>query len=197
MQHLCPHCNSESAAGVEAGLNGKAWTGSCRADYQALLKRERADLRYMRAHALSVDAYAVQHPGEQSDASASRVGMHLVSLYAQLMLDASHRDLKQIRRQAAETIEFRWLPPPGMPAQFGVQYALKADSPEMHGARVHAWALSVWRAWYPHSDQIMSWTRRILGQGRVSARPSQRDVGWYAGACNAVHPTLGQLDKLD
>ena len=197
MQHLCPHCNSELAAGEEAGLNGAAWTGSCRADYQALLERERADLRYMRVHPLSVDAYAVQHPGEQSDASASRVGMHLVSLYAQLMLDASHRDLKQIRRQAAETIEFRWLPPPEMSVQLGVRHALKADSPEAHRERVQAWALSVWRAWHPHSEQVMSWARRILGQGRVSARPAQTHGGWYAGARNAVHPTLGQVDKLE
>ena len=112
------------------------------------------------------------------------------------MLDASHREPKQIRRQAAETIEFRWLPPPDMPAQMGVQHALNADSPAAHGARVHAWALSVWRAWYPHSAQVMSWARRILGQGRVSARPAQSDVGWYAGACNAVHPTLGESDSL-
>ena len=197
MQHLCPQCNSGAAAGVEPGPNGEPWTASCRADYQALLNRERADLRYMRVHALSVDAYAVQHPGDQSDASVCRVGMHLVSLYAQLMLDASHREIKQIRRQATETIEFRWLPPPDMSAQLGVQHALKADSPAAHEERVQVWALSVWRAWHPHSEQVMSWARRILGQGRVSARSAQNHVGWYAGARNAVHPTLGRADKLE
>lgn len=195
--HLCPHCNSEFAADAEARSLGDPWTASCRADYQALIKRERADLRYMRAHALTEDAYAAQHPGAQSDASACHVGMHLVSLYAQLMLGAPHRELKQIRRRAARTIEFRWLPPPETPARLGALHALGAETPEAHCKRVNAWALSVWRAWYPHSDQVMSWARRILGRGRVSARPGQSDVGWYAGACNAVHPTLGQSDKLE
>jgi len=194
---LCPHCNPESAAEADAAPIGEPWTAACRADYRALSKRERADLRYMRVHALTVDAYAAQHPGDPSDASACELGTHLVSLYAQLMLGASQRELKQIRHQAAETIEFRWLTPPEAPARLGPRHALGAETPEAHGQRVHAWALSVWRAWYPHSDQVMSWARRILGQGRVSARPTQSNVGWYAGACNAVHPTLGQADKLE
>lgn len=195
--HLCSHCDSEFVGDAGVAPVGESSSASCRADYQALLKRERADLRYMRVHALSADAYAVQHPDAQSDASACKVGMHLVSLYAQLMLGASQRELKRIRRQAAETIEFRWLPTPGVPARLSVQHALGAETPEAHCERVHAWALSVWRAWHPHSDQVMSWARRILGQGRVSVKLVQSDAGWYAGARNAMHPTLGKFDSLN
>ncbi|MBS3748015.1 MAG: hypothetical protein KGY53_12480 [Wenzhouxiangellaceae bacterium] len=197
MQHLCPHCDSGRVSGDQTGRDYAYLAPSCRADYRTLIERERSDLRYMRVHALSVDAWAVQHPGPASDETARAVGMHLVSLYAQLMLDASHRELKMIRRRAADTIEFRWLPLPDTPARLGVQHALQADSPEAHRERVQAWALSVWRAWHPHSEQVMSWTRRILGHGRVSRSPPQQHAGWYAGARNAVHPRLGESGSLE
>lgn len=197
MPHLCPHCDSGRVSGDQTGRDHAFPAPSCRADYRALIERERSDLRYMRIHALSVDAWAVQHPGPASDEAARTVGIHLVSLYAQLMLDASYRELKMIRRRAADTIEFRWLPLPDTPARLGVQHALQADSPQAHRERVAAWALSAWRAWHPHSEQVMSWARRILGHGRVSRPPPQHHTGWYAGARNAVHPRLGESGSLE
>jgi hypothetical protein len=160
----------------------------CRAFYKELLARERSDLRRMRVHSLTIDTWTVQHPGQPSAESVRAVGVHLVSLYSQWVLGLSYRAAKLIRREAAETIDFRWLPPPEPPGELTVEHALGAQTPEQHIERVRQWAGSTWRAWHPHHDQVMSWARRIFGQGRVAEPPPQGELGWYAGARNAVHP---------
>ena len=84
----------------------------CRALLNELLARERSDLRRMRVHALTIDAWTVQHADHASAESVTAVGVHLVSLYSQWVLGLPYRAAKQIRREAAATIDFRRLPPP-------------------------------------------------------------------------------------
>jgi hypothetical protein len=162
-----------------------------------LLGRERADLRRMRAHALTIDTWIVQHPGEPCDQAAREIGTHLVSLYAQLVLGVTYRDAKRLRRQAVTTLEFRWLPPPEPAGELDVAHPLTARTPEEHIERVREWARSVWRRWHPHHDQVISWARRIVGQGRVAEPLPQQDLGWYSGARNIVHPGTGSPSSGD
>jgi hypothetical protein len=186
---LCPLCAAD--VGTERSSAGREIaTHACRADYDALRRRERSDLRYMQVHSLTVDAWSVQHPGPTADDSARRIGVHLVSLYAQLALGLSYREARQLRQRAGETIEFRALPLPDLPAELSVQHVLASEHPDVHRRLVEEWARSVWRAWHPHRDQVMSWTRRIVGHGRVAEPPREECAGWYAGARNAVHPVV-------
>jgi hypothetical protein len=192
----CPGCGAALHA-TGSLRSHDAPAAGCRARFAELVALERADLRRMRAHALTRDAYAVQHPGEESDETIRTVGVHLISLYAQLALGVSYREVKRIRAEAAQALVFRWLPPPEQRGDLTVLHPLAAEHPEDHVRRVQEWAHSAWRAWYPHHDQVMSWARRILGQGRVSEPPPQSDLGWYAGARNAVHPSTDSGPSAD
>lgn len=191
MNSLCPLCHSRFE-GLHPATPEPLSTADCRSNYDALRRRERTDLRRMRSHALTVDAWAAQHPDPSVEGWEQRIGVHLVSLYAQLVLGCSYREAKRIRYQAAHNIEFRELPLPDLPAALGVDHALAARSAGQHCRQVEEWARSVWRAWHPHHDQVMSWARRLVAHGRVSEPPRERRSGWYAEARNAVHPTAGR-----
>lgn len=68
----------------------------CWAVYGEILEKEYSDYRYWRAHRFTVDAYAVQHPGESSPPAIQSVAVHLISLY--LMLEKTRRPKKPQRR---------------------------------------------------------------------------------------------------
>lgn len=52
----------------------------CWAAYGAVLEREYGNPALLETHRLSVDAYAVQHPGRPSRQSIQSVGLHLLRL---------------------------------------------------------------------------------------------------------------------
>lgn len=184
----CPGCGSELPP-LEAPIEPHFVTSpACFSAYRRLLARERSDLRCMSVHALTVDAYAVQHPAHGSDDVIRSVGMHLVSLYGQLVLDLPYRDAKAFRLEAGETLAFRPLPPPGTLGDLTVLHPLAAETPEEHVDRVTEWAWSCWRAWTPHHDQVMSWTRRLLGEIPRPRIRQREDLGWWSGARNAILP---------
>jgi len=58
----------------------------CWAAYGEVLAREYSDYRLTRLHRLTVDTYAVQHPGVNVPAARRSVGLHLSRLY--LLLEA-------------------------------------------------------------------------------------------------------------
>ena len=142
----------------------------------------------MTVHALTVDAYAVQHPVCGSDEANRSVGMHLVSLHVQLVLGLGYRDAKAFRDKAVETLAFRPLPRPDALGDLTVQHPLAAETPEEHVDRVIEWAWSCWRAWTPHHDQVMSWTRRLLGEIPRPRIRQRENLGWWSGARNAILP---------
>jgi Family of unknown function (DUF5946) len=55
-------------------------TPGCWAAFGRVLAREYGDQRYSGVHRLTVDAYAVQHPGQPGRQSIQSVGVHLVRL---------------------------------------------------------------------------------------------------------------------
>ena len=56
-------------------------SAACWALYGELLAHEYAELGYPECHRLTVDAYAVQHPGSAGRARSSRSATHLSGLY--------------------------------------------------------------------------------------------------------------------
>ena len=130
----------------------------CWALYGEVLAREYGDLRYMAAHRLTVDAYAVQHPGEPCSQAIQSVAIHLISLH--LIFERDHVHAKATRALARLTEGvYEWLTPP---AQFEMTIAnvSRADSPEEHRSRIEEWARANWQAWSPHHDQIRTWAER-------------------------------------
>lgn len=137
-------------------------SAGCWAAYGEVLAREYSDPVYFEIHRLTVDAYAVQHPGQPSPQSIKSVGYHLVRLC--LLLE---RDLEMERANEAMLIitktkeHFTWLTPPPSLGSITVADVCKANTIEQHKQLVRLWAAAVWGAWFPHHPVIHSWLPRL------------------------------------
>ena len=143
----------------------------CWAAYGEVLAREYSDYRLTRLHRLTVDTYAVQHPGVNVPAARRSVGLHLSRLY--LLLEAGWSTERANNAMPAIT-EFKdrcdWLEPPLMTGTLNVLEVLQAASGEEHEMRVRAWAESVWKAWAVHHATVRKWCAEdwiFLGLGLV------------------------------
>jgi hypothetical protein len=130
--------------------------------YSEVLAREYGDLRYTPAHQLTVDAYAVQHPGVPERRSAQSVAVHLVGLCLTLERGRGPLELPRLRRRlAAPKRVFPWLEPPASVGELTVRDIQAAESPEAHRALVDRWARSAWEAWSPHHAQVRTWADEV------------------------------------
>lgn len=130
----------------------------CWASFGEVLAREYSDAAYFAVHRLTVDAYAVQHPGRPGPQSIKSVGVHLVRLYLLLecgleMQRANDAMLKINRLKDG----FTWLTPPSTPGSITVADVQEAATVEQHTQMVKAWAASVWSAWAKHHQTIRQW----------------------------------------
>jgi hypothetical protein len=135
---------------------------ACWAIYGQLLAREYSDYRLMRLHRLTVDAYAIQHPGMETPAARRSVGIHLSRLY--LLLERGW-PIERANEVMLVINEFKdqcgWLPPPSMAGTMTVLDVAGATSVEDHEARVKAWAGSVWNAWRSHHPTVRRWCESL------------------------------------
>ncbi len=132
-------------------------SAGCWAACGEVLAREFSSPAYFEIHRLTVDTYAVQHPGQPSPQSIKSVGYHLIRLC--LLLE---RGLKMERaNEAMLTItktkkHFTWLAPPSSRGSITVANVCATSSAERHRQLVKLWAASVWAAWSPHHSVIYS-----------------------------------------
>jgi len=126
--------------------------------YGEILEREYGNYRYWPAHRLTVDAYAVQHPGSPSPQTIQSVAVHLISLY--LILEEAHSTeeaTKTMQRATTHKKRFVCLGPPASVGALTVLYMRGSGSPAEHMERVEEWAGSAWEAWSGHHDTIRRW----------------------------------------
>ena len=155
---ICPGCGVSLPA-LEGPVH-RYMTSSpaCWHAFGLVLAREYASPEYFDVHRLSVDAYAVQHPGDDSRQAIQSVGLHLVRLY--LFLErglsparANDAMLKAARRKAS----YVWLPRPPTMGSVTVREVLAAQDVDEHKAAVHAWARAAWDAWSLHHVLVRRW----------------------------------------
>jgi len=133
-------------------------TPGCWACYGEVLAREYSDYRYARVHPLTVDAYAVQHPGTPSPQSIQSVTVHLVSLCAILERDIELRQASKIIKKLTRFKDrFRWLTPPSSMGTMTVKDVHQAGNAEEHIALVKKWAKTAWNAWSNHHPAVREW----------------------------------------
>lgn len=133
----------------------------CWAVYGEVLAREYQDPTYMSRHQLTVDAYAVQHPGEPTASAKRSVHIHLASLCAQIELGiGAARAAALLQRLGAAGIEPEWLEPPEDLGDVNVVNVHRARGVEAHLDAVERWARAAWEAWSPHHDAVR---RRVEG----------------------------------
>jgi hypothetical protein len=131
---------------------------ACWALYGRVLEREYADPVYRGAHRLTVDAYAVQHPGRPSPQTARSAAVHLIRLCLVLEHGRSTAEaVAAIQAAAACRATYHWLEPPAARGARTIADVHGATTPAEHVARVTAWARDVWQAWARHHAQIRDW----------------------------------------
>lgn len=127
-----------------------------------LLAKEYEEYNYPPVHRLTVDTYAVQHPGSPSKKSIQSVAIHLIGLHLTLDLNYEAHHATQLLGQAAETFtEYHWLEPPPSLGSLTILDVQGAANIKEHTDRVHIWAHTVWQAWQPHHEQIRAWTELV------------------------------------
>jgi hypothetical protein len=133
-------------------------TPGCWAAYGEVLVREYSDPVYYRVHRLSVDTYAVQHPGQPSPQSIQSVAGHLISLCLVLEQGVElDRATAAIGAAVKRKGTYTWLAPPPSMGSMTVADVRHAEDAQEHERLVRAWAKSAWAAWAPHHPIILGW----------------------------------------
>jgi hypothetical protein len=117
----------------------------------------------MDIHRLTVDAYAVQHPGKESSSTINSVAIHLMRLCLLLEQGLDMRFAKDaIKSLAKDKRSFYWLTPPSSLGAITVVELWKTRSTEEHRKIADAWARSAWQAWAQHHETIRKWLQESL-----------------------------------
>jgi hypothetical protein len=135
----------------------------CWAAYNELLAKEYSDYTRMHLHRLTVDVYAVQHPGVNVPAAKRSVALHLSRLC--LLFEGGwpiEKANDAMRVISAKKDLREWLEPPSMLGTLSVLDVLGAVSIEEHNQRVERWAKSVWNAWKEHHGTVKTWCGELL-----------------------------------
>lgn len=131
---------------------------ACWAAFGALLDAEYSDPKLMPTHRLSVDVYAVQHPGEAADRRAVQsVGLHLARLMRQLEHGGTPEETNRVMTgfvQHKSTL--MRLEPPSAFTMMMEQVAPFTGGPR-HAEMVRAWAQATWKDWSAHHAAIRRW----------------------------------------
>lgn len=142
----------------------------CFAAFNTVLAAEYGSPALRDTHRLSVDTWAVQHPGSSSDRKAVQsVGLHLARLLLQLERPQSPAETNAVMLDFSRyKATLPALPPPPSFRITAADIAPFAGS-TMHAEKVRAWAKATWQDWSHQHDFIRSWVAehsRVL-RGRL------------------------------
>lgn len=137
----------------------------CWAAFGEVLAREYSDQAYYEVHRLTVDSYAVQHPGKPSAQSIGSIAIHLIRLSLFLehgLTEDKANDIMVKISKSGQKKNYYWLEPPTSLGKITVADVVTANSVEEHKVLVKSWAKSSWNAWKNHHHTIKSWTQPFL-----------------------------------
>lgn len=135
----------------------------CWAAYGEVLAREYGKREYWECHRLTVDAYAVQHPGRPSGKAAQSVAGHLICLCLVLERGMPAAGAVKVLGAAVDSGgPYPWLPPPEFRGELTVSYVLDASDAGEHAERVRRWASCAWNAWSAHHPQVHAWLKSLV-----------------------------------
>ena len=118
--------------------------------YGQILSKEYYEYNYPElTHRLTVDTYAIQHPGQLSKQSIQSVNIHLISLYLILCKNFSGKVVTKILGEIiAKKPKFEWIEAPVPNGTKTIIDVLAANGKEEHETKVREWAENVWDFWY-------------------------------------------------
>ena len=114
--------------------------------------------------ALTVDAYAVQHPGVPNPRATQSVWVHLIALHLVLEGGWPTTQLVRVRRLGADSSRrWTWLEPPASMGSVTAIDVVRA-APEGSGEVVRAWVEGAWAAWTTHHGAIRAEAARLVAR---------------------------------
>lgn len=134
---------------------------ACWARYGEVLAKEFGDPAYFHVHPLTVDTYAVQHPGARVPRSIQSVALHLVTLCLVLEHGADPSEGPKLHRRLVDAGRFQWLAPPRPNGRVTIGDVPQAATAAEHERAVEAWARDVWAAWETHHATVHRWINRL------------------------------------
>ncbi|MDQ3767650.1 MAG: DUF5946 family protein [Actinomycetota bacterium] len=137
-------------------------SASCWALFGELLAREFNDPQYFGVHQLTVDTYAVQHPGVAERRSIQSVGLHLMTLCLVFEHGADPSHGPELHKRMVNRLTFHWLEPPRLSGRMTVADILRSSDSQEHIGLVRAWARDVWEAWMAHHPVVRGWINQSL-----------------------------------
>ena len=133
---------------------------ACWAAFGAVLEREYSNPGLMDIHRITVDTWAVQHPGDGSRRAIQSVGLHLARLLVQLedglSGERSNSAMLDFASRKAELPEL----PPRKSYRMTVADVVGAVEPDSHREAVLRWADATWLDWADQHNLIRDWARR-------------------------------------
>jgi hypothetical protein len=134
---------------------------ACWAAFGEVLAAEYGDPQLMPVHRLSVDAFAVQHPGDGSRQAIQSVGLHLSRLHVQLEAKLTRAQANEFMLRAGKRkAELPVLDPPESFELTVAQVAPVAGT-AAHAAAVRMWAESAWNDWAHAHDFLRRWIAAV------------------------------------
>lgn len=157
-QSHCPGCGALLAE-IDGPTHAYMTSSpACYALFTQILAHEYSDPDLLITHRLSVDTYAVQHPGAQtSRREIQSVGLHLARLSLQLMHTLAPKETNDVMLGLSKhKTTLVALPPP---AQFSITVADVAPlaGTNQHSATVRKWAESTWNDYASSHRYINDW----------------------------------------
>ena len=147
----CPQCGVELPDNDGPTHRYFGASPACWAAYGKVLEREYADPSFFKNHRMTVDAYALQHPGDKSSQSVQSVNIHLISATLIFKYNTPpHRAYHAMTKISAASKQknlFKWLNPPADLGEITVLNILPMTQLNDHLDHVQAWAHSAWQAW--------------------------------------------------
>ena len=162
MSTPCPGCGLQLAEREGPAYPYLGSSPACWALYGEVLAREYGDQAYFGVHQLTVDTYAVQHPGLPERRSIQSVALQLITLCLVLEDGADPGAGPKLHKRLTKRPGFHWLDPPRPNGRITIAHVWHAANPAEHERLVEAWALDVWSAWTPHHATIRCWIERDL-----------------------------------
>ena len=114
--------------------------------------------------ALTVDAYAVQHPGVPNPQATQSVWVHLITLHVALEGGWPVERLVRIRHLGADSSTgWPWLEPPVSMGPMTAIDVVEAAGDES-GETVRAWIDGAWAAWASHHPDVRAEAARLVSR---------------------------------
>lgn len=161
---ICPGCGGVFPSLVGPTHRYMTSSASCWDRYGKILAREYSEPTLFTTHRLSVDTYAVQHPGDGSRQAIQSVGLHLARLMVQLENQFLPHEANEVMlRMGVHKTALPLLVPPESYEMTVADLPVDGNT-EGHIIAVRVWAQCTWKAWTTHHNFISQWVKTTLGK---------------------------------